>query len=400
MQGWIIAAICVGGGLVVVVIVLMVYLCRHIMERRGTTKTSWPSVEESAAFLATENVLERFILFQLNFFSLIWSVEHDITHTRRLVVAFRRFLNIAIVFLGLFAIDVVDVIWSNWCCYPAGTSMNNLNQGTCSFDNSVIRQTTALPCDTMDAWMWNVNVVFVGSILLSLLLHGYLSYNFISDVRTGLEGNFVGLVDMLDTQSAIYTPAEIKRFKRYTWWTFENHRSLSRKGSFVPKEVHLKRMGILFLDPFAIFFGYPHIVMARSDLAIANFFLISVFSGLASLYWVWALPLYNQTCCFYHGNSDGTFGFCDDPMASIVHDPFRIPCSGQSIEMIVLIVLMVACILSIFGLWFYSYLVFHYLVHRNTVPYVQEINHVSEKYEVPANNWHDLSPAPPYANTG
>ena len=397
MQGWIIATVCAGGGLLVVVIVLMVYLCRRIMEKRGTTSTTWPSVEETSAFLATENVLERFILFQLNFFSLTWSLEHDITHTRRFIVSCRRFLNIGIVFLGLFAIDIVDVIWRNWCCYPVGTSLNNLNQGTCDNENAAVQQ-IASPCDSMDSWMWNVNVAFVASIVLSLGLHVYLSYNFVTDVRTGLEGNYVGLVDVLDSHSDICTPAQIKRFKKYTWWTFEHHRSLGRNSSFVPREIHLKRLSILFLDPFAIFFGYPHIVMARSDLAIANFFLIAVFTGMGSLYFLWAKPIFDQTCCFYEGIADGSFGYCDDLSASIVHDPFRLPCHGQSITMIVLIVIMIACVLIIFGLWFYSFLIFHYLVHRNTVPYIQKLSQVSYEHRKQANAWFEKSPPPDYAN--
>ena len=114
MQIWVVSVIGAGIGVLLVVIVLAVFFCHR---QEGVNGVKWSfGISDTEILLRSESVLDRFILFGINLLSLAWNTEHNIVHSNRAVVYFRRFINISAVLLFLFTIDLMDIIWANWCC--------------------------------------------------------------------------------------------------------------------------------------------------------------------------------------------------------------------------------------------------------------------------------------------
>ena len=410
MQAWVFPAAGAAVIALVVLIVLAVFFCRRAIAERASKKSDVSndrlSPLETGNLLLKEQALDRFVLFQLNFLSLAWSCEHSITHRHRDLVYLRRFINILAVFLGLFAVGFADVIWQNWCCYPSGYKYTDYNNGTCSDPMSPINNPSLYPgtnpvpgvvsCTQIAGWEWVSNAAFVGCIFLSLVLHMYLSYRFIHDVRFGLEGNYTGIIDAIEDHAL--NPEKTKRLKEYTWMSFDHHANVQKNTtSFSPHEINLHRLGHLMLDPFAIFFGYPHIVMSRSDLAIANFCNIFVFIVAAIVLGSWAQPNWQGRCCYYDENTrSGAYGRCDDPHAPINSDPFRLKCGLLSWQMTVLLGIMCLNLLISFGLWLYTFILFHYILRKSNAAVLAKLDAMAKTDSHLKRRWLKKSPPPPY----
>ena len=401
MQAWILPAAGAGILALVIVIVLAFFFCRRALALRESAKTpadqDFNNPLDTANLLLKEQALDRFVLFQLNLFSLLWSSEHSITHTHRNLVYFRRFLNVLCVFLGLFAIGIADAIWLDWCCYPPGTSFMFYNYGTCSNPNAPVWN---LPlhtdCTTMGGWIWISNVAFVSAVFLSMLIHMYLSYRFVHDVRTGLDGNYIGILDTIDDHGM--SPERTKRLKDYTWMSFDHHANVQKNVSgFSPHEINLHRLGRLLIDPFAILFGYPHIVMSRSDLAVANFASLMVLFITCVVFGTYSSPKWSATCCYYDSNTEsGKFGTCDDANAPISLDPFRLSCGLLSVEMAFLLLLIGTCLLVSFGLWFYTFVMFHYILTKSRTTVMDKLDTLAKTDTHLNKAWLEQSPKPDF----
>jgi len=375
-----------------VVVGFAIYVCRRIVNGATPMALKWSSsVNDTGLLMLQEQMLDRFILFQLNFGSLVWSSEHNITHCHRFLVYVRRGLNILAVILGVFAIDVVNRIWRNWCCYPVSATVDDLVLGTCWNKSAPIVSSEGWhPCLTMDTWEWASNVAFLLCIVLSLGLHGYLSFRFVHDVRFGLEGNYTGFQDAIKGKS--------QRLKDYVWMCFDHHTDQKKNNPFSPHEIHLHRLSHLLVDPFSIIFGFPHIVLSRSDLAIANFINLATMVGTWMLYFQWAVPLFQEECCYYDASTrTGRFGKCNDPHSAVSRDPFRADCSvGSSLSMKLLGGLGIIQILLTIGLWLYSLILFHYLLHKISKHSMQKLEELAEQNEKQSKVWLSRSKMPSY----
>lgn len=399
MQAWVFPAAGAGILALVILIVLAVFFCRRAIadrakKEKGASKDKLSPLE-TGNLLLKQQALDRFVLFQLNFFSLAWSSEHSITHTHRDLVYLRRFLNVLAVFLGLFAIGFADVIWQNWCCYPSGLSYTDYVNGTCSNPSaSVFNMPGTVSCNQMAGWEWASNVAFVGCVFLSLLIHMYLSYHFVHDVKFGLDGNYTGIIDAIDDHGL--PPEKAKRLKEYTWMSFDHHTNIQdNTTSFSPHEINLHRLGHLLLDPFAIFFGYPHIVMSRSDLAVANFCSLFIMFGTFSALVGWAQPDWNGRCCYYDENTrTGASGRCDDSTAPIGSDPFRLKCALLSWEMAILLGIFLLALMISFGLWLYTFILFHYILRKSSATVLEKLDTLAVADAQINAAWLAKSPAP------
>jgi hypothetical protein len=399
MQAWVLPAAGAGAIALVILIVLAVFFCRRaIAERALREKDDGKTLSplETGNLLLKEQALDRFVLFQLNLFSLAWSSEHSITHTHRDLVYFRRFVNILCVFLGLFAIGFADVIWQNWCCYPSSVSYADYSEGTCDAAFAGTNVTGFTPCSQMGGWIWFSNALFVGGVAISLLIHMYLSYNFVHDVRYGLDGNYTGIIDAIDDHGL--EKEKNARLKKYTWMSFDHHTNVQKNtASFAPHEINLHRLGHLLIDPFAIIFGYPHIVMSRSDLAVANFgALATMLASLIALI-AWAQPDWEGRCCYYDDNTrSGRYGLCSDSSAAISADPFRLKCSVLSWEMAILVGIFCIALLVSFGLWMYTFVLFHYILRKSSVAVLDKLDTLAMADDHLGTAWLAKSPAPAF----
>lgn len=399
MQPWVlptVIAVVVGA---LLLLGLLIFFCRRAAEMAGprTTRRWGSNIHETTQHLLRDQALDRFVLFMLNFTSLCWNLEHNIIHTDRGLVLLRRGLNILSVFLGLFAIGVVDELWLNWCCYPDNTSLEDLKEGLCRNDNSTIHNSTnvKLSCTSMETWEWIVNLCFIGSVFLSLAIHIYLSYNFTHNVRSGVEGSYTGTIDAINSHQASFPPEAISRMKKFTHFSFMHHSPSN--GTFTPHEINLHRLVTLFFDPFAILFGLPQIVLSRSDLALANMANLAAMVGTWLLYSEWAVPRWEKTCCYYDASTrSGSFGACNDPTAQIAKDPFREPCSGLSLEMIIIASFGVAEVAVSIGIWLYSVVLFEYILHNQTIATLKKLHVVALTHSEDTDKFHLFHPPPPY----
>lgn len=351
-------------------------------------------------------MLDRFILFAFNLTSLLWSSEHNLIHTDRSLVYFRRGLNIVTLFLGLFAIGIADVIYLNWGCYAAHTNIEDYSKGLCwNLTSSIAQGKTVIEeiksYRGVDRWIWISNALFAGALFLSLSIHAYLSYKFVDRVRYGMEGSYTGVVDAVDSHGHLITDAE--NVKKYTWRIFNQHRDKHMDGSidvraFTPHDINLHRMGHLFFDPFAMLFGFPHIVLSRSDLAILNFFNIITMGLTWTLYTGWAIPRYDRTCCHYDiSTRSGHAGACNDPSARIYHDPFRLKCDFYSYELQIILFFGIAQIILMFLLWLYSTVLFHYIVYKSTRKTIMSLQQSANAVRSETDRHTKAVPPPAYA---
>lgn len=374
---WLIPAISAGCGVFLLIVAFAIFFCR----KEKSKKKAWHDFNfplgDTLQFLQQENIVARFIIFQLNFSSLCWSSEFSITKQHRRLVMARRCLNLLVIFLGIFTVDIVDAIWKNWCCYPPSTDIEGYGLGVCWDSGSPIRRdpTTSYPCSltTMETWEWVFNALFVGSLFTSLGIHAYLSYHFVDDIKSSLHPNYEALLSVLDMHSHRFDPAHHEDMKGLVWMQWNN---LKAKANFAPHQVYLHRISHLFIDPFAIFFGFPHILLARSDLAILNFCNIWMFVGTWLLYTLYAVPSWLETCCYYDSaTSSGRFGLCNDPASAIYDDPYRQSCTTSTYTWVMQFLLwfgvaQIACIIS---LWVYITVLFHHLLNLCIKPIVDAI---------------------------
>lgn len=409
MQPWLIPTITAISLAFCVFVGFVVFLCRRAKASHSDiqpNKRAWGStIEDTTNHLGNEKTIERFILFMLNLSSILWSSEHSIVHTDRSLVYFRRGLNILAIFVGFFALGIADVIYLNWSCYSEDLSIDDYNDGLCSDPSSKINTDKNIvdvieSYHTMSTWIWVSNAIFGIAIFLSLSIHAYLAFNFVDRVRYGIEGSYTGMVDFVDQHKHLNkSEDETVLLKKCAWHLFKTHMSSSDGQSqrFTPHELNLHRLGILFFDPFAILFGFPHIILSRSDLAIANFFLILSMTGTWNLYFYWAVPRYNETCCYYdHTTSSGAAGHCNNPADPITHDPFRLDCNGLNLEMTIILVAGLVQFLIVFIFWLYSTILFQFIVSKKTAPYLaglkQGAKNSKDVIEESAKN----DPPPPY----
>lgn len=248
----------------------------------------------------------------------------------------------------------------------------------------------------MAGWEWVSNAAFVGCIFLSLVIHMYLSFHFIHDVRYGLEGNYTGIIDAIDDHAL--NPAKTKRLKEYTWMSFDHHANVQKNTTaFSPHEINLHRLGHLMLDPFAVFFGFPHIVMSRTDLAVANFCTMAVFFASVALFASWAEPDWLGRCCYYDANTEsGAYGRCDDSSAPINADPFRQGCSLMSWEMLIIVGVMLLSLLVSFGLWVYTFILFHYILRKSSTAVLEKLDTLAMADSHLGIKWLSKSPPPSF----
>ena len=385
-----------------------IFVCRRAKAKHVGTKVHerpWGStVEETTLHLTREQMLDRFILFSLNLSSLLWSSEHSIVHTDRALVYFRRGLNILAIFIGLFTFGIADVIYDNWSCYST-SSIDDYNQGLCSNPNSEINRGKNIfeivgSYHAMSTWIWVSNAVFGGVLFLSLLIHAYLAYNFVDRVRYGVEGSYTGMIDMIDDHKHLNKDEkETALLKKSAWHMFHSHvnNEDGKAQAFVPHEINLHRLGILFFDPFSILFGFPHIVLSRSDLAIANMLLIWCLVGTWNLYFHWALPRYNETCCHYDdATRAGHAGLCNNPDDPISFDPFRLSCNGYNLELTIILFTAVAELGLIVLFWLYSTILYQFIVTKSTRPVLASLKQVASTRADLINKSAERDPPPPY----
>lgn len=412
MEPWFLPAVSAGAVAIAVVIGFIIYLCRRAARANGKTETiarKWSaSIDETKDhLLVKEQMLDRFILFSLNFTSILWSSEHSLIHTDRGLVFFRRGLNIFAVLIGLFSLGIADVIYSNWYCYPSTTSIDDYNKGLCSNFSAPINQKKdvvemAESYRGMSTWIWVCNALFIGAVSLSLAIHAYLSYNFVDRVRYGIEGSYTGTIDAINDYEETVGKDAANKMKKYVWMAHHRHTNgndevAASKGNFTTHDINLHRLGILFFDPFSILFGFPHIVLSRSDLAITNFVNIIVMIGTWNLYFQWGLPRWKRTCCYYDSStSSGSAGHCDDPHSSIYHDPFRLSCTGMNLELTIIMCFGLAQLIITVVLWLYSTALYHYIVYESLKNTLKKLNNVAEISEPAIINHHKKFPMPPY----
>lgn len=406
MEPWFIPAVSAGGAAVAVIIVYVVVFYRRataLVPANIRVPQAWSSsVGETTNHVMRDQMLDRFILFSLNLTSILWSMEHSIVHTDRALVYFRRCLNIVAVFTGLFAIGIADELYLNWGCYESDRNLNELDQGLCSDSSSPIRgNATGLVGDILiyrkpDTWIWISNAVFAGCVVLSLAIHAYLSYNFADRVRHGLEGNYTGTIDAINQHQSCDAD-KVARLKKYTWTAFHTHINNNTSTVFSPHEINLHRVTELFLDPFAIVFGFPLIVLARSDLAIANFINLLAMHATWVLYFEWAMPRYEASCCYYdEATQNGNGGACDDPTAPIANDPFRLSCSGLNIELTVILSIGLFQILLMLVFWLYGVILYNFIVYKTMAKTLQVLDQAAKDTSESIDVHHSKYPPPVY----
>lgn len=409
MEPWFIPTITALSLAFCVFVAFCVFLYQRAKAKHAGTenlKRPWGStLEETTLHLTKEQMLDRFILFSLNLTSLLWSSEHSIVHTDRALVNFRRGLNILAIFIGLFTFGIADVIYLNWSCYSSSSSIDDYNQGLCSNPNSEINQGENIfeivgSYHAMSTWIWVSNAIFGGALFLSLLIHAYLAFNFVDRVRYGVEGSYTGMIDMIDDHKHLNkSEEETTLLKQSAWHLFHSHvnKEDDQSQAFVPHEINLHRLGILFFDPFAILFGFPHIVLSRSDLAIANMFLIWCMIGTWNLYFHWALPRYHETCCHYDdATRAGHAGLCNNPNDPIAFDPFRLSCNGYNLELTIIIWTGVAELGTIVLFWLYSTILFQFIVSKNTRSTLLGLKQVATTRTDLIKSSTEENPPPPY----
>jgi hypothetical protein len=387
MEVWFLPVITAISLTVCVFIACIVFFCRRASQsskKINTVVRNWStSVEDSKQHILREQMLDRFIIFGLNISSLFWSSEHSLVHTDRALVYIRRGLNILAVLVGVFAFGIADVIFLNWGCYPSSTSLDDYNQGLCWNPKSTIaRNKNSIEIiasyNSMDTWILVTNLIFGTAVFLSFSIHAYLMYGFVDKVRYGVEGNYTGTIDFITSHDddILGDKNTGQKIKNYVWYLFHSH--VNDKSNdhtvFTPHEINLHRLSILFFDPVSIVFGLPHIIMARSDLAIANFCNLIGIAATWQLYFNWAIPRYNEVCCYYDESTrSGLWGKCDDPRAKISNDPFRIECSALNIEQIILISVGVTQVVLVLVLWLYSVILFYYIISKHTTDLINRL---------------------------
>ena len=409
MEPWAIPVIsaCIVFGLVIVgYIVFFARRAGHASPTIKKTAASWSSsVGETTKHLLRDQALDRCIILCLNFTSLFWSFEHNLIHTDRHLVYFRRALNILAIFIGLFTVGIADVIFLNWGCYPSTTPIDDYNQGLCDDSSSPIRTSpnqvdTLMSFANMSSWIWISNAVFAGSIVVSLAIHAYLSYNFKKNLQTGAEGNYTGTIDTINQHKNTFTAEQSDTLKKYIWTAFHSHVTSGTNESFAPHEIHLHRITELFFDPVAIFLGFPAIIIARSDVAIANFFNILLMPVTWALYTNWAIPRWEKTCCYYDdATSSGGAGDCNDSSSPIYHDPFRLSCKGLNTELTVILCIGLGQLALSFIFWLYSVILYNFIVMGNTKKLLTSLHQVANEKKLEVLNHHAEYPPPAYGQS-
>jgi hypothetical protein len=66
------------------------------------------------------------------------------------------------------------------------------------------------------------NLAFVGSLILSLVLHLVLWKRFVHDVKYDKEGQYTGLIDLVNNTKLV-PQKELKYFKWYIWATLQHN---------------------------------------------------------------------------------------------------------------------------------------------------------------------------------
>ena len=408
MQPWAIPALSAGIVFIIVIIGFIVFFARRAgqLEKIKKTATAWSSsVGETSKHILRDQALDRCIILCLNLSSLFWSIEHNLTHTDRHLVYFRRALNILAIFIGLFTIGIADVIFLNWGCYPATTSIDDYNKGLCDDSSSPIRNEqgqidTLTSFANMKSWIWISNAVFAGSIILSLAIHAYLSYNFKKNLVFGMEGNYTGTIDTINQYKETFSPDQINDLKKYTWTAFHSHITSKAGGSFTPHEIHLHRITELFFDPFAILFGFPAIIIARSDVAIANFLNVLLMPITWWLYTSWALPRWEETCCYYDdATHSGSAGECNNPTSPVYHDPFRLSCTGLNTELTIILCIGLGQLVLSFIFWLYSTILYNYIVMKSTKQMLVSLHQVATEKKLEVSTHHAEYPPPAYGQS-
>jgi len=404
MEPWFIPAVSAGGVALLIVVGYVVLFYRRataLVPASMRVAQAWSSsVTETTNHVLRDQMLDRFILFSLNLTAILWSMEHSIVHTDRALVYFRRCLNVVALFAGLFALGIADELYLNWGCYPPNTGINDLDRGLCSDRSSPIQNNAGLLGEILayrrpDTWIWVSNAVFAGCVVLSLAIHAYLSYNFVGRVRYGLEGSYTGTIDVINQHSGQCDPAKVARLKKYTWTAFHTHLNSNSNTVFSPHEINLHRMTELFLDPFAIVFGFPLIVLSRSDLAIANFANLIAMHVTWILYDRWAIPRWEATCCYYdEATRNGNGGECNNPNAPIANDPFRLSCSGLNLELTILLCIGLFQILLMLMFWLYGVMLYNFIVYKSTSKTLQILDQAAQD-TAPSIEAHHLKYPPP-----
>ena len=399
MQIWVVSVIGAGIGVLLVVIVLAVFFCHR---QEGVNGVKWSfGISDTEILLRSESVLDRFILFGINLLSLAWNTEHNIVHSNRAVVYFRRFINISAVLLFLFTIDLMDIIWANWCCYP-NPNPTTVTLGTCSNPAAAIRNASFYQeCTRPTGWLWAANVAFVLTIVASVLLQLYLWKHFVHDVKHELEGQYTGLIDMVNNTTAL-PKEEAKYIKWYIWMTMHQHRKKNVKtNEFNFPSVNLQRCSHLFMDVFAILSGIPHIILSRTDLAILQMINVVFMIGTLVAYQD-ASNTWANTCGYYDSEtSSGRFGVCTNATSIIARDPNRLSCAGTySSEMKFLIWFFVIELVGMLLMWLYTYTVFHHLLHDQNKSMINNLHKIikDEKRKIQISAYIALHPHPVYGH--
>lgn len=354
------------------------------------------SVDDTSSHLMSETVLSRFILFGLNLTSLLWSTEHNLIHTNRHLVYIRRGLNIIAVFTGLFAIGIADVIYVNWFCYAENTSIDDYNEGLCWNSSATINKNeTKIEIITsyheMSKWIWISNAIFAGSIFLSMAIHAYLMYFFVYYIRFGIEGIYTGIIECIDDHTHVFQDIEEKlNLKKYIRWALHSHIEGNSKESFLTHGFNLHRLTILFFDPIAILGGFVHIILGRSDLAIFSMLNSLLMVGTWFLYYSWAIPRYEETCCYYDDTTRmGSAGLCNDPFSSLAHDPFRKECTGYNFELVLIISFGILQIVIGIVMWLYSVILFQYIILKGNSSNLQALKEKSKTVHTRLTAYHE-----------
>ena len=216
-------------------------------------------------------------------------------------------------------------------------------------------------------------------------------YFFVYYIRFGIEGIYTGIIECIDDHTHVFQDIEEKlNLKKYIRWALHSHIEGNSKESFLTHGFNLHRLTILFFDPFAILGGFVHIILGRSDLAIFSMLNSLLMVGTWFLYYRWAIPRYEETCCFYDETTrTGIAGLCNDPLSSLAHDPFRKECTGYNLELVLIISFGILQIVIGIIMWLYSVILFQYIIIKGNSNNLQALKEKSKAVKTRLTAYHE-----------
>ena len=279
---------------------------------------------------------ERLLVVMATLWSFLFSAETYVVRKNEAMSRFRTILNVFAAITSYIAITVGFRIWEHWCCYPKGTSIYGLTQGTCSNETSLINTSgNERPCNagTITAGEWFLFVLAGTLNLLSIGTYIWSGKLFLQNTRDGFVADLSHVKEIIRRHEE--NSDEKDQFKNPPGYLIKymNHVKDSDIAHTEYKKrrppVIFARMQMMFFDPMSFIFHYPgYIIRQNAAVAVIRYLLhIAAIATILILYLV-SIPAWEKTCCKTKAleavNED--LGSCTNPASAINADPGKIKC--------------------------------------------------------------------------